>query len=260
MRYMRAWLPVPAARRSRCDAGGADTLEAYTFQYAVTFTNDTAAIARIKPLLRSVLTVESFNASNGYTCGVEYNPSTCGATAVEPAGAWAEESTCAARETRLAFSWVVPPGVDIDLHSAVGHQHIGATGVQLLVTPPGGGSMVEELVCESVPRYVRDGPSRGFIDGMSSCNFGAAPRRLASGTKLRGASALVATCELALLTVLGAATDAPCTCPSVFLRARQWCPSTTRTRRRSRRLHFSCLGRRADLQHTLGCCILPADS
>jgi hypothetical protein len=159
------------------------------------YTNDTAALARIKPLLRSVLTVESFNASNGYTCGVEYNPSTCGATRAEPAGAWAAESTCAARETQLAFSWVVPPGMDIDLQHAVGHQHIGATGIQLFITPPGGSRNNATLLCESVPRYAADGPARGFVVGMSPCDFRAAPRRLAAGTTLRGASAWAAAHE-----------------------------------------------------------------
>jgi hypothetical protein len=180
--------------RARCDAGGADALEAYTFQYNITFANDTRILSATKPLLRSVLTVESFTASNGYTCGVEYNPSTCGATPAEPPGAWAAESTCGTddkskeRVSRLAFNWTVPNDTDIELRYAVGHQHIGGRGIALLATPPGARNAT--LVCDSRPEYEPAGTAaRGFVSSMSACDMRERPLRLARGTVLRGAFA-----------------------------------------------------------------------
>jgi hypothetical protein len=140
-----------------------------------------------------VLTVESFTASNGYTCGVEYNPSTCGATPVEPPGAWAAESTCGTddkeRVSRLAFNWTVPSDMDIELRYAVGHQHIGGRGIALLATPPGARNA--KLVCDSQPVYEPAGAARGFVSSMTACDLRERPLRLARGTVLRGASAVL---------------------------------------------------------------------
>ncbi len=178
-----------ASCSSRCETRGGDAPESYTFAYSIMFANDTALLRTMRPLLRTVLTVESFAASNGFTCGVEYNPPTCGATAAEPAGAWTEQSTCSraagAGATALAFTWTVPQGMDAELRYAVGHQHIGGRGVQLLATPPGGGG--ETLLCDSQPLYETAGPARGFVVSMSACDLRERPRRLAAGTKLRGA-------------------------------------------------------------------------
>ena len=181
----------------------------------MTYSNDTALLSRTKAVIRSVLTTESFAASNGFTCGVEYNPSTCGATPTEPAGSWAAESTCVAdaaalggddktsgapppgartvRATQLAFSWTVPPTTDIELRYAYGHQHVGARGIRLFAVPPGappnatGGT----LLCESRPVYGNGtaGAARGFLASMTACDFRMAPRLLPRGTQLRGASA-----------------------------------------------------------------------
>ena len=149
------------------------------FRYAVTYTNDTAVLQNTRAIIHSVLTTESFAASNGYTCAVEYNPSTCGAVGPEPPGAWVNESTCVGNTTRLAFQWTVPPSMDIDLQYAVGHQHIGAVGIALLSAPPGSSSFTQ--LCNSRPRY----GDRGFVVSMSACNFRDAPRRLPRGTTLR---------------------------------------------------------------------------
>ena len=166
--------------RSRCNTATPDAEDGrYAFRYAVTYTNDTSVLKGMRAIIHSVLTTESFTASNGYTCGVEYNPSTCGATGgPEPPGAWVAESTCSGNATNLEFTWTVPPGMDIDLFYAVGHQHIGAVGIELAAAPPG--SVVFTPLCLSRPRY-----DRGFVVSMSACDFRGTPRRLAQGTKLR---------------------------------------------------------------------------
>lgn len=172
-----------AARSSRCNTATPDApVGMYSFRYSFTYTNDTAVIANTSAIIHSVLTTESFTASNGYTCGVEYNPSTCGVVRPEPAGAWVRESSCGADgTTRLSFDWTLPANMDIDLRYAVGHQHIGSIGIQLLTAPPGAPSSAEyALLCHSRPRY-----HRGFVVSMSACDFRDAPRRLPRGTKLR---------------------------------------------------------------------------
>ena len=148
------------------------------FRYAVTYTNDTVVLQSTQAIIHSVLTTESFTASNGYSCAVEYNPSTCGAVGPEPAGAWVNESTCVGNTTRLAFQWTMPPSMDIDLQYAVGHQHIGAVGITLLAALPGSSNFT--LLCDSRPLY-----DRGFVVSMSACDFRDAPRRLPQGTTLR---------------------------------------------------------------------------
>ncbi len=149
------------------------------FRYAVTFIKDIELLQDTRAIIHSVLTTESYTASNGITCAVEYNPSTCGAAGPEPAGAWVQESTCVGNKTQLAFEWTIPAGMDIDLHYAVGHQHIGSVGIELFAAPPGSPTAFASL-CDSRPRY-----DRGFVVSMSACDFRAAPRRLPAGTKLR---------------------------------------------------------------------------
>ena len=155
------------------------------FRYAVTYANDTAVLQSTRAIIHSVLTTESFTASNGYSCAVEYNPSTCGAVGPEPPGAWVNESTCVANTTRLAFQWTLPPSMDIDLLYAVGHQHIGAVGIALLAAPPGSSNFM--LLCDSRPSY-----DSGFVVSMSACDFRDSLRRLPRGTTLRVVSSYYA--------------------------------------------------------------------
>jgi len=159
------------------------------FRYAVTYTNDTTVLQNTRAIIHSVLTTESFTASNGYSCAVEYSPSTCGAVGPEPPGAWVNESTCVGNTSRLAFQWTMPPSMDIDLYYAVGHQHIGAVGIALLTAPPGSSNFTQ--LCDSLPRY----GDHGFVVSMSACNFRDAPRRLPGGTTMRVVSRYHAAAE-----------------------------------------------------------------
>lgn len=166
---------------AQCDAGGATEAVTYVVQYSITYANATEVVDAMAPLLRSVLTVESYNQSNGFTCGVEYNPRTCRLT--EPAGTRLDGATCDGfNASNQEFIWVTPASVDIDLFLAVGHAHVGALGVTLYIAAPGA---PEELLCVSKPEYSSSGPDRGFVINMSACDWSEAPRRINGGTRLR---------------------------------------------------------------------------
>ena len=110
----------------------------------------------------------------------QYTPDTCGAASAptgSPPNRWDAASTCAEGATQLAFNWVVPPGMAIELRHAVGHQHIGGTGISLFANGT--------LLCESVPQYATSGAEQGFVSKMSGCDFRGAPVRIAGGTPLR---------------------------------------------------------------------------
>lgn len=165
--------------------GGAGlAAKTYAVAYSIIFRNHSAAVAATKPLLLSTLRLKSFEETDGATCLLSFQLQTCGATPAAPYGVFPGDTTCDVEDgvtvSNMRFFWTVPPKVDIAVHLVVGHLHVGAVAVRVYTSAPFSAS--KALLCESLPVYGTSGPDRGFVIGMSFCDFGTQPRLLVAGT------------------------------------------------------------------------------